>query len=150
MNKRLLSLLALGTGGGALVGAVIQGLDYAVVLADMQHHGRDPMESGDFGYLGAKIITGILIGAGCGIFGACQRAFTAFDIADERKVTIHIAGGVVFTGVAACVASIVMAAFGLPLADVLDPIDDAGVRGAFSGICSYAAGILVVALDTDD
>lgn len=150
MNKRLLSLLALGTGGGALVGAVIQGLDYGVVLADQWHHGLDPMESGDFGHLGVKIITGILIGAVCGFIGVCFRAFMSFDSAGERKLTIHIAGDVLFIGFAACVACVGMAAFGLSFAGVPDPYADVTVGNVLTGLCSYAAGILVVALDTDD
>ncbi|MEU9845623.1 hypothetical protein AB0C69_41220 [Actinomadura sp. NPDC048032] len=150
MNNRRLSSLAVGAGIGAVIGAVIQGLDYSVVLADQWHHGLDPLESGDFGYLGAKIITGILTGAVCGLVGSCLRAFLGFDSAGERKLTADIAGSVLFIGVAACVACVVMAAFGLSVADVPDPYADVTLGNVFTGLCTYAAGVRVVALDADD
>ncbi|MEV4000745.1 hypothetical protein [Actinomadura sp. NPDC049753] len=152
MNTRR-SSLAVGAGYGAITGAVIQGLDYAVVLADLWHDGLDPMEFGDFGYLGAKVITGIVIGAICGLVGACFRAFSRYDWDGERKLTIYIAGGVLFIGVAACVACVAMAAFGLSVAGVPDPFGDVTVGAVFCGLGSYAAGILVAAVaavDADD
>jgi len=145
-NRRRLISIAVGALLGAVVGGIIEGLDYAVFLADLHHrYGINPFEFGDLGYLVAKAIVGAVVGAVCGFIGGIMGAFVGFA-RSPRKIAIRTAGGVVIGGVAACVACVALAAFGIAVVGIPGPLGAITVGDLLIGICSYAAGVVVGAV----
>ncbi|SNR25053.1 hypothetical protein [Actinomadura mexicana] len=147
-NKRRLVTIAVGAIIGAVVGGVIGGLDYAALIADLHHrHEIDAFAFNYLDYLFADVIAGAVIGAVCGLIGVFLGAFKS---SDARKIVIGIAGGTVIVGVAACVAFVVLAAFGIAVRGPIGPQGAITPGDFLIALCSYAAGLIVGAGRTGD
>ncbi|SNR25043.1 hypothetical protein [Actinomadura mexicana] len=149
-HKRRLVSVAVGAAFGAVIGGIIEGLDYAAFLADLHHrYGINPFEFGDLGYLAALTTFGAVLGAVSGIIGSSLSAFVGFSSAAAREIAIRAAGGVVIIGVVACVASVAMANYGITVVGLPDPLGAIAVGNLFIGSSTYAAGV-VGAVRTDN
>ncbi|MEV3923252.1 hypothetical protein [Actinomadura coerulea] len=141
-----------GVLAGAILGGIIEGLNFAVFLADHHRAGAGPFESGDYGHLALRAIVSIsvgIIGAVCGVFIS---TYDGPETPGGRKLIIRIAGGIVIAAVAGCVVCVGLAAFGgavvpitgSPGADVLS--SDLGM--VLTIISGFAAGVMVGAVRT--
>ncbi|MEV0660765.1 hypothetical protein ACIBI3_11640 [Actinomadura luteofluorescens] len=148
-NTRRVISIAVGAVLGAVLGGLIEGLDYAAFLADLHHHGIDPFEYGDLGYLVAKVVFGAVLGAAGGLGGAVCGVFGGFGGAQAREVVVRIAGGTAILAVTACATYVVMAAFGAAVGAITGPLGTTTLAGLLLlGGCGFAAGIVAGGVGT--
>lgn len=112
MIKPQLVSNAVGALAGAILGGVIEGLNFAVFLADHHRTGADPFESGDFDYLALKAIVSIIGGVIGAVGGVFLSTYDGPETPGGRKLFIRISAGIVIAAVAGCVVCVVVAASG--------------------------------------
>ncbi|MEV4000749.1 hypothetical protein [Actinomadura sp. NPDC049753] len=150
MIKPQLVSNAVGALAGAILGGVIEGLNFAVFLADHHRTGADPFESGDFGYLALKAGLGAIAGVIGAVGGVFLSTYDGPETPRGRKLAIRIAGGIVIAAVAGCLVCVVVAASG----GAAVPITGSLGAGALSSnlgivlttISGMAAGVVVGAV----
>lgn len=141
-----------GVLAGAILGGVIEGLNFAVFLADHHRAGADPFESGDYGYLALRAIVSISTGIIGAVGGVFISTYDGPETPRGRKLIIRIAGGIVIAAVAGCLVCLGLAAFGGAVVPITGPLgadvlsSDLGM--VFTIISSFAAGLVVGAVRT--
>ena len=154
MIKRRSISTAMGALAGAILGGIIEGLNFAVFLVDHHRGGTAPFESGDIGYLALKAIVSI----SAGIIGAAGGVFFITPDGPEtpggRKLLIRIAGGFVIAAVAGCLVCVALAACGVAVVPITGSLgagelsSDLGI--VLTTLCGIAAGLVVGAVRADN
>ncbi|SNR25204.1 hypothetical protein [Actinomadura mexicana] len=154
MTKRQSISTGLGVLAGAILGGILEGLNWAIFLADHHRAGADPFESGDFGYLVLKAIVSI----SAGIIGAVGGVFLSTNDGPEtpggRKLLSRIAGGIAIAAVAGCLVCVALAASGIAVV----PITGSLAAGVLSSnleivlltLSGMVAGLVVGAVRADN
>ncbi|NDU72739.1 hypothetical protein GWI34_08865 [Actinomadura sp. DSM 109109] len=149
-NRYRLATVALAALAGAIVGAIVEVLDYGVDLADLNHsYGLDLSEAGDLGYLLFKVIagviTGVIVGGIGGVLGILSYRPTDARV---RRNTFRVASAVLIAGLVICAVCVALAGFGVAVIGIPGPLGTITVGGLFIGFCTEAAGIAVGAART--
>lgn len=154
MIKRQSSSTGLGILAGAILGGIIEGLNWAIFLADHHRTGTDPFESGDFGYLALKAVVSISAGIIGAVGGVFLSTYDGPETPGGRKLLSRIAGGIAIAAVAGCVVCVALAASGVAVVPITGSLG-AGVLSSNLGIVliplsGMAAGLVVGAVRADN
>uniref|UniRef100_UPI003F49B218 hypothetical protein n=1 Tax=Actinomadura sp. CA-154981 TaxID=3240037 RepID=UPI003F49B218 len=159
MSMPHLISITVGVLFAAVVGGVVGGLDYIAFIADLHH--RHEIDAFAFHYLDFlldRVIEGAVTGAGFGVSGALAGAIFGVFGASKKfgarktdvRIVVRIAGGIVALGVVACIAFVVLAAFGIVVHGPIGPQGYLSPGASLIGCCSFAAGLLVGAARSGD
>ncbi|MEU9841773.1 hypothetical protein AB0C69_21385 [Actinomadura sp. NPDC048032] len=153
-KARLPISLALGVVTGAVVGGLIDGLDYLAFIADLHH--RHEIDAFAFRYLDFllnRVIEGAGIGAVCGLIGTLgvvSAVLGALTGTGVRKIVLWTAGGAVIVGVVACIGFVALAAIGIAVHGPVGPQGFISPGDFLISLCSFAAGLVAGVARTDD
>ncbi|MEU4828620.1 hypothetical protein AB0H37_42800 [Actinomadura sp. NPDC023710] len=154
MIKRQSISTATGAVAGAILGGIIEGLNFAVFLVDYHRGGTDPFESGDIGYLALKAIVSISVGIIGAVGGVFLSTYDGPETPGGRKLLIRIAGGFVIAAVAGCLVCVALAACGVAVVPITGSLgvgelsSDLGI--VLTALCGIAAGLVVGAVRADN
>ncbi|NDU72741.1 hypothetical protein GWI34_08875 [Actinomadura sp. DSM 109109] len=153
MNRHQWVSTAVGALAGAILGSIIEGLNFAVFLADPQRTGTDPFESGDFGYLALRASVAVTIGVIGAVGGVLLSIGDGPETPGNRRLLAYIAGGIAVAAVVGCAVCAVLAASGAAVVPITGSLGagalSSGLGCILITLCGMAAGVVVGAVRAD-